>query len=225
MTPSQYAVTVTPRSAGESVWTEQQCVYSVSIGAANKTEADILKGLEWTRSHFDRIAVLIGDSLYAVTLQVQRGLDDSAAQAEALRIADQMIHVLEQRCAPVEIIRTSEVAALRPFLDIEDQLEAAYRFEPAFASSIDSDATSFVARQEKNKRLALEVDSARTLARKYLLREIATYAYLASIGWRVDVYLGRELPTLARIIEGTVPPVLPQLAQRVNISLLPKDKV
>lgn len=224
MNSIQYGIDVTPKSAVETVWKEDRCIYSVSIGAANQTRDDILNGLEWTQSRFPRVAVLVGDSLYAVTLQVQRGHDDGTAQTEAFGIADEIVRMVHERIGALEIIRTSQVASEALFLDVDARLEAAYESVPDFASSIDADANQFVARQHKRNRLALSVDSATALARRYLLREISTYAYLASIGWRVDVYLGRELPTLARIIEGSVPPVSPELAQRINISLTRKDK-
>jgi hypothetical protein len=106
---------------------------------------------------------------------------------------------------------------------MERDLEDACAAIPSLAGSIDSDARSFVTRQAKNGRLAQPVQLAESLARRYLIREVATYGYLASLGWRVDVYLGRELPTLARIMDGTIPAPSEHLARRINISLKRKD--
>ena len=223
MTHQPYTVIITPPSASETVWKEHRCIYSVSIGAANRTVEDVRDGLVWTKNRFPQVAVLVGDSLYAVTLRIQEGLDEAGALAKALTTSNEAVGLLEQKADTIEILRTSRIASDPTFIDIETQLEAGHESTPAFAKSIDADATLFVRRQARNKRLALRVEEAESLSRRYLIREMATYAYLASLGWRVDAYLGLELPTLARILAGTVPAISSHLAERINISLIRKD--
>jgi tRNA-dependent cyclodipeptide synthase len=218
-----YRIIVTPAGAATRVWHESQCVYSVSVGVPDKTVQDLVDGFLWTKAKFDRVAVLLGDSLYALTLQIQRGCSEAEAYAQALNEAEHVVSTLESEVMPLVVFRTSELASNPEFLGIETEIKNAYFSTPAFAGSIEADARAFVRRQKNRNRLALGVPVAESLARHYLVREISVYAYLAAAGWVVDVYLGRELPTLARIMEGSVPAVSPHLARRINISLQPKE--
>jgi tRNA-dependent cyclodipeptide synthase len=217
MMVSEFAVKVTPSSASLDVWKSPRCLYSVSIGAANTTVKDVLDGLFWTRDKFAEVAVLLGDSLYTVTLLIQEGLEETDAQQKATLIADEYLRLITK--ADVPVILTSQLAADGNLLLVESQITAAYESSETFRDSIDSDARGFIERQVQRGRLAGSRGVAEELARRYLLREVAIYAHLADLGWRVDAYLGRELPTLAAMMTGKIPPVLDVLGRRMNISL------
>jgi hypothetical protein len=88
-----------------------------------------------------------------------------------------------------------------------------------FKNAIDIDAKSYVDRQKTRNNIKLNESEALALSILYLKQEVAVYLWLAEHGWLIDLYLGNEIPTLAKIIEGKIPGAPDALKQRVNIGL------
>jgi tRNA-dependent cyclodipeptide synthase len=215
-----YLVKVRPARAREAVWAHSQCVYTVSIGAAHKTVSQVAAGYAWAATHFERCAILLGDSLHRFTLQIQQGLSSSEAATQAHTAGEVIFEELvAQIDGRPEVIRCSEVMQRRAFPEVLRNFLELYEQDGTFARSIDGDALEYVTRQRLTDRLAISIDAAKHLAATYLLEEVSVYALLANDGWFVDVYLGAELGTLEKIMDGDIPAVTGPVAERINISL------
>jgi tRNA-dependent cyclodipeptide synthase len=219
MSTHSYAIRVLPAAARDTALNAERCIYTVSLGAANRTLKEILDGYRWTVAAFPRVGVLIGDSLYATTLQIQQGLAEREASREAFMEADRIVAALDSDAGVQELIRTSRLQGNPAFQSACVEVMRAYDQVSQFSASINEDAASFVRRQAIRQTLRMTVPEATALARTYLLEEVALFGYLAQQGWPQDAYLGDELPTLARMIRGKVPAVIPELGSRLNIAL------
>lgn len=219
MTIQIYKIVVTPTSARHAYLDESRCLYSISLGAPDKTIDDVLEGLAWTTARFQDVAVLIGDSLLVLTLQIQKGLEYSVARTEAASLAGAMASAVRVAYPSMTVFSSEELHLDGSYQRCLARIRDAVTSDGDLSHSIDRDALEFLNRQARRARLALPKDAAMTLAREYLIQEVAIYSHMASVGWRLDVYLGSELTTLAGIINGTVPSPTPELSRRINVSL------
>jgi len=198
-------------------------LYGVSIGSSNKSSDLVRAGYEWTTHHFDRCAILLGDSLFRITLKIQKGLDPSSAVVAAQEAGNSVLATLIGGFeTPPEVFRCSDIMRTAEFGPALHQITKLFDTQSVFRGSIRSDAFSFVERQSVRGRLAIDRETAIDLAIHYLHEEIAVYLVLAEQGWLIDVYIGHELPTLARIIDGNILNAPEALRRRINVSLRPR---
>lgn len=219
----RFAIKTTPHDKISQLKEFDKCLYGVSVGAVNKHIEDILEGYRWAQANFRRCCILLGDSLYRFTVQIQRGISSEEAGRVALfsgkKLAEQMVSRLPR--IP-EIIRCSDVLANPRFSEYLHETQTLHDRNSALRDSLEDDAQIFVRRQAQKGRLAVSVEDAVELAVSYLIEEVAIYGCLAEQGWIVDIYLGEELPTLSKIISGDIPGVTGPLSRRINVSLRAK---
>lgn len=216
----RFAIKTTPPDKSSQLREIDQCLYGVSVGAFNKQIEDILEGYRWARANFRRCCILLGDSLYRFTLQIQRDISSEEAGRIALASGQELAEQMFSRLPRTpEIIRCSDVLANPRFSEFLHETRALHEQNSALRDSLASDAQIFVRRQAQKERLAISATDAVELAVSYLIEEVAIYGCLAEQGWIIDVYLGEELPTLAKIMSGEIPGVTGPLSQRINVSL------
>lgn len=216
----RYSIKVTPKEQHEHLGSFDKCLYGVSVGAINKRTEDLLEGLRWASASFKRCCILLGDSLYRFTLQIQKGVNPEEAERLSLGCGQELLGQIISRLTRLpEIIRCSDILATPRFAEYLEEIEVLHSRNSSFSNSIANDALLFVERQANKGRLAISKESAIELAIFYLLEEVAIYGCLAEQGWLVDVYQGEELPTLAKIICGEIPGFEGPLTKRINISL------
>lgn len=197
-----------------------KCIYGVSIGSRNKSIHVVRGGYRWAVDHFTHCSILLGDSLYRITLQIQNGLEPSLASSTAAAAGDAVLaDLLAGPYANADVIRCSEIMDRLEFGSVLEEIKVLHEGNGDFRESITSDALMFVDRQSRQRRLAVNRENALDLAVHYLHEEIAVYLVLAREGWLVDVYLGDELPTLERITAGQIICVPDVLKRRVNVAL------
>ena len=220
--PQRFKVRITPPHDMSEVVLHSQCIYGVSIGTP-KSLADLVAGYDWARAHFKRCAILLGDGLYRITLQTREGLDETTAARRAIAEGTEVMRGFASSIGTEPEIFRSSSLMLRPEFGMAlARIDSLYESDRKLRSSIDSGAAEFVERQIQNGRLAVSREEATRLSVRYVREEIAVYLLLAEAGWLVDVYLGRELPTLARIIGGEIPAAPQKLKDRINIALTAK---
>lgn len=201
---------------------DKKCLYGVSVGSPWKRLNLVGSGFGWVWEHFPHCAILIGDSLYRISLQITRGLNPVNAAVVSAQETNDMLSELKGHFGKHSlVIRTSEVMEQVRFAGALQLITTLHEENTLLRNSIIGDAAKFVDRQRKNGRLAIEEGRAVDLAIQYLHEEIAVYLVLAEEGWLVDVYLGDELPTLKRIIKGVIPGAPHALTQRINVALRP----
>jgi tRNA-dependent cyclodipeptide synthase len=196
------------------------CLYGVSVSSWIVDLSELRAVWDWTRTQFDRCAVLLGDSLHRLTVQAQMGLDTDASRAEASRRADRMEAQLRAAIGhEAVLIRTSAVAARQEFSRSFSELQEAFGRCADFRNAIRTDALRYCERQVAAGRLNAPFESAIQLSVRYLLEEVATYNLLAQEGWLAETYQGGELYALAKFMRGDFPGLAPALEKRVHISL------
>jgi tRNA-dependent cyclodipeptide synthase len=214
------SASIKPASARGELQRFDRCLYAVSIGGANKPIEDVVEGYRWALGHFPRVCILLGDSLYRFTLQIQHAVEAKAAVEEAHRYSQAVLHALFERVEKVpEVIRCSDVLKHAQFSKNNQEVQDLFENEPRFRASIVADAGEFVHRQALRGRLGVPIEVATALASAYLIEEVAIYGCLAQQGWLVDVYLGSELPTLEKFIAGEFISSTVPLDRRVNVGL------
>lgn len=202
----------------------RKCLYGISISAGGKSPNILRAGYEWAVANFDQCSILLGDSLYRITLQIQRGLNPEEAGRVAYQEGQLSLRAITSTFKPSpRVICCSEVIAMPGFSAALHSVLSYYLNNDSFRDSVRSDASAFVTRQARHNTLAIDSVSAMDLAVHYLHEEIAVYLILSEAGWQTDVYVGQELPTLRRIITGEVDGAPDALRQRVNISLRPRS--
>ncbi|MFA5180618.1 MAG: tRNA-dependent cyclodipeptide synthase [Syntrophales bacterium] len=216
----QYSIRVSPSDQKKNLQRFNRCLYGVSVGVVNQHIEDILKGYRWASEKFKRCCILLGDSLYRFTLQIQKGVNLEESETLARDSGNQLLEEISLRLTSVpEVIRCSDVLKTMLFKEKQKEIYILNSTNDRFRDSIAKDALSFVERQARKGRLAILRRKALDLAIFYLIEEVAIYSCLADQGWLIDVYQGDELPTLAKIISGEIPGVEGSLTKRINISL------
>ena len=219
---SEYKVRITPHRRALPDYNEK-CLYSVSIGAHELKIDQVVHAYKWAAKTFSSCALLLGDGLYRSTLQIIEGISEQDAIIKAeykskLTLDDFNMRI--QELPPPNIIRTRDIIETSEFGSHLETIERLYFGNSRFADSVNEDALWFVNRQKRNLRLGLSVESAIKLSRFYVKQEVAVYSHLAEQGYLIDVYLGREIPTLAKLMTEEIIGGVPRpLVNRTNISL------
>lgn len=184
--------------------------------------------VEWISKHFNKCAVLVGDSVHRLTLQVTRNLSPQDAIDEALRLGEAFIGESQavfnaHMPGKFEFFKCSDIKRKRPeCAAYQESLSRMVENNEDFMASVTQSAAAYVDRRFKGNNLAgitLTRDEVMALAQKYLVEEMALFATIAGMGWTVDVYPGKELPTLIEIAKGKYPGVPEPLTERKNIAL------
>ncbi len=197
-------------------------VYSVSVGA-NRSLNDVVGAYVWAKEEkqYPIDAILIGDGLYKITLAVLEGLKGAEAEHKAIEAGKQLIDSFEKiACIEgVRLLKTTELIATTAFHNAFGRIESFFTSDNIFREAIIKDAFSYVDRQKLNSALKIDEMEAKALSVLYLKQEVAIYLLLAEQGWLVDFYLGKEIPTLAKIMTGEIPTAPEALKRRVNVGL------
>jgi tRNA-dependent cyclodipeptide synthase len=215
-----YRIKTTPTHSLPEFQADRKCLYTVSI-PQHHTIGELVAAYRWTLDRFSECAVLLGDGLYRHTLCALRGLDPPAAMKAASESGDDLLREFAAEFGrPLNrVIRCTELMTTEAFHRALGTVMAFHDRSAHFAEALARDAEAFTRRQALHGRLAVPEATATAHAVKYLQEEVAVYLALARDGWLTDVYLGEELPTLARIMKHQIDDAPEELARRINISL------
>jgi hypothetical protein len=221
----RFKIRTVPKQIPVEELRECKALYTVSVGAVGKSLTEVIDGNKWATETFSASSILLGDGLFRITLQITDGLEEGAASVAAKTAGDRTLEeLIRYSGSSADYIRSSSVMGRPDFFDTLKVIRDIRNRQRAFAASIHADAEVFVERQSRKNRLKIDRKEALTLARRYVEEEVAVYLVLAQQGWLVDVYLGRELPTLRKIIDGELSDISPLLQKRVSISLEAKRR-
>lgn len=226
MTSSYRAVVerVIPVWARDSLKNYSTCYVGISLGNLNFERPRLDAVLGWARAHFHECAVLIGDSIHRLTLQITEGLAEQASLNKALETGEGFVESNRDLLTPtsqssIHIVRFSEISETADYKRYFAEITALYEGDREFAYSVRKSAEAFVYRQRRANKLVASAKPARELSVRYLLEEMSGFAYLVAAGWAVEVYPGAELPALAEIAEGKYTLAPAPLKVRVNVEL------
>jgi hypothetical protein len=216
----RFRIKATPKHALPEFPVNGKCLYTVSI-PQHHTMDELVAAYRWTLDRFSECAVLLGDGLYRHTLCALKGLDPAAAMEAASQAGDDLLCDFQEALGQPagRVIRCSGLMRTDAFHRALGTVTSFHESSAAFVEVLHKDAEAFTRRQAVHGRLAVTESAATAHAVKYLLEEAAVYLTLARDGWLTDVYLGEELPTLARMMQHRLDGAPEELARRVNISL------
>ena len=219
-TRTSFKEIVTPKRYNPKA--KEICFFTISVGTKNQSIEEISAAYLWAKRKYIIKSLLIGDSLYRITLQIREGLTEEEANEKSAQISEKLIsdfQNLTHEKTPVSIKRTSNIIECVDFDKAYAEIESLYKVNNSFKDAVDADAQRYISRQRARKNLRVTPDEGLDLSISYLKQEIAVYLLLAEQGWLVDLYLGQEIPTLAKIMEGELPVAPEGLKRRVNIEL------
>ena len=192
------------------------------MGALDPRIDDLVDSYSSAASLFPRCTVLLGDGPYRLTLRICEGYDQALASGEGIRRGTALLANIRSRVVGhLECVRTSELMGHADFRAALENIERLFETTSSFSDSVLQDAQRFVERQFRQDRVRIPLREALTLSVQYVKEEIAIYLERASKGWLVECYMGAELPTLAKIIEGHIPLAPDPLKKRIAVSLAP----
>ncbi len=200
------------------------------MGSPYYSKARLQAHASWANLHFDRFGFLIGDWLYALTLQATKGLGRSAAEKRALAMGNAMAQIIH------EIVPSTGLDyAVLHWRDLMDNAHYTalhraalqdYRSCPPFKAAVR--AQVFDNLGPRIEGTGFEADPGRdtpatALFDSYILHEIAGLTVISEfLGYPVETYPGRDLAIMARVYGRAFPAlaeVLPDRPQREFISL------
>ena len=222
---------VFPHQLQDSLFKYQKCVLGVSLGSNNFVYSERVEAcIKWICQNFTACVVLVGDSVYRLTVEVREGLKGNEARLEAFHTGQEFLNknsvLFEQysQSCRFEFRLASEIEKQSDFKSYYEELQSLYRKNESFRSLVNSFAQIYLNRgKQVEQEETDEADEQKHLAITYLLEESALFTCLAKEGWTVIVYPG-SIRTFEEISEGLHPEVPEPLKQMVWVSLRLKQK-
>jgi tRNA-dependent cyclodipeptide synthase len=181
----------------------------------------LVEVLTWMHHRFERFEILVGDHLHRHNLMTEDGIDEEQASSQAkAEAADVLARIQRARLEvgyPEMLCRSSWSFYTDPaFGQRVNRFEALHRGNAQFRELVDQTTDAFLLRKQ-----AALLDS--TYARKrsvaYQLEELAMFEVLAEEGLKINVYPGRQLPTMLALVEGRLHGVSSALEQVTLVEL------
>jgi tRNA-dependent cyclodipeptide synthase len=188
-------------------------------------EGDSLRALLlWIVKRFDQCLVIVGDHLCRYNERIFNGLKDDDAIKVAQEAGDSFIlrtRELFQQFPPgkIRLTRWKQHLDTDEYKKSKTLLDHLFISNPDFGESVQKDARSFVTRQAKRDRLAIQPSKAVELSCQYLLEEVAVFSALAEQGWQVELYPGPELRVLVEVAKGKYYTIPEGLKKRISVEL------
>jgi tRNA-dependent cyclodipeptide synthase len=216
---------VAPARLRDQLARGQRPLLGISLGSKNMQGAHLEACLKWLSENFDRYGVLVGDSVYRLTLEITADLSPDEAMMEALRMGREFAEMYRplfaqySRPGQCQVLHLSEVVQIPEFDHYHAQLQQLYDQDVDFQALVHQFAELYLGRGDK-----LIEESADERARKvalavtYLLEESAAMALLQAAGWPILVYPG-SINTFVDIAEGKLPAAPEPLKSLIFVEL------
>ena len=221
---------VFPDSMRNSLCEYGKCVFAISLGSKNFAYNERIEAcIKWIGENFNSCVVLVGDSVYRLTIEVRSKLKGDEALSLALKTGQEFIKerrlLFEQYSGSCqfEFKLLSEIEKRSDFKIYYEELQSLYRKNESFQSMVNSFAQTYLNRGEQITDEQMSDLRQKHLARTYLLEESALFTCLAKEGWLVFVYPG-SIKSFEEISEGLHPEVPEPLKQIIWVSLRLKNR-
>lgn len=216
---------VAPASATHFGDKGNRAMLGVSLGNANFEGARLEASLEWISERYDHCALVLGDSVYRLTLMLLEGICEEDARIKALAAGQEfarewapLLRQFSGRCT-FEILPFSQIEGREGFAGYRDALHALSRDNAEFGASVEAFADLYLGRGDKlDNPYAVDAETAGTIARDYLLEEAALFCLLQEDGWPVLIYPG-SIDSIADLCEGRFPGTPEPLTRLAFLSL------
>ncbi|WP_437915019.1 tRNA-dependent cyclodipeptide synthase [Sorangium sp. So ce302] len=223
---------VAPARLRGAVDTLDRCVLGVSLGGSNAATfhgAKLEAIVRWIAARANHCCVLVGDSLGRISLEVREGMAPDVAEREARALGRRYVAETEaifRRYTTDQITfefrygtEFADHPRFRPYLG---DVRAVYDENAAFRETVHAFASEYLARTARSIGQGEAGPSERwkTIAREYLIEEVALLACFAADGWSALVYPG-SIDSIVEVAEGRFPalPVPLQAFQFISLWL------
>ncbi|MDJ1172537.1 tRNA-dependent cyclodipeptide synthase [Roseofilum capinflatum] len=225
---------VFPSHLRNSLTDYQRCIFLISLGSKNFIQSNRLTAcIQWINQNFQTCTVIIGDSLYRLTLEVRHQSAGETALQEALQAGEEFInqnqHYFEssaQKCQ-FQFKRTSELERIHNthFTGYYQQLENLYQNHASFQAMVNRFSQAYLNRGKEIKIDPGKEDKRQetSLANTYCLEESALLACLVEEQDSPFIYPG-SIKIFEEISEGLHPEVPDSLQRMIWVSLRLKKK-
>lgn len=221
--------TVSPQSIKKTVLKDYDaCMLGISLGN-QKSELDKFQGtIKWISAHFNRCALVVGDSIYKYTLQIQQNLSIKDAISLALTNGQNFIAEHESivaryrdRC-DFDWICMSDVEENINFDIYHKIYKKIYYKDAFFRSQINLSSENYLCGLPNSQKLlsAPLLQKNIDICANYFLEESAIFTCLCESNWNVLVYPGtiKPLQILSKgEIDGVPKPMLKLIQIRLNL--------
>ena len=220
---------VFPRHLRYSLADYQSCIFLISLGSKNIIHSNRLKAcIEWISKNFQTCTVMVGDSLYRLTLEIRHKSTGDTALQEALQAGQEFIDrnrsyfaQWEQHCT-FQFQGTSEmeIKYKSQVIQYYQQLQTLYQTNESFRSMVDRFAQGYL---NRGKEITPDSETEEHphesfLAKTYCLEESALFTCLVEDENLPFIYPG-SIKTFEEISEGLHPEVPEPLQRMTWISL------
>ena len=228
--PCSYKVTIAkvlPRSLKASLNEYQQCVFIVSLGSKNYIDHNRLEAsISWISQHFHACTVLVCDSIYRLTLEVNDQISGQESRTRAFYTGQEFIEqntgLFQRYSAKCRFIfkPSSEIEQHPDFKAYYQEFQDLCKTSESFNKLVNAFAENYLSRGQRTEeeRSGGLLRQKKHLAITYLLEESALFTCLVQEGWQVFIYPG-SIRTFEEIAEGLHPQVPPLLQRIVWVSL------
>ncbi|RCS58397.1 tRNA-dependent cyclodipeptide synthase [Parvibium lacunae] len=189
---------ISPESRATLAQSAEGCLLGVSLGSANFEGARLEACIEWISERYSSCGIVVGDTVYRLTLALLEGLDEETARTRALAAGQQFLETYAPlfrqyagKCT-FSFIPFSQLESHAKLPEYHSALLHMAVADANFAASIDAFAQLYLNRGDKLdvNPFAVSLERAAEIAKSYLLEESALFAVLADMGWQVVAYPG-----------------------------------
>ncbi len=224
---------VFPQNLRSSLSEYQHCVFIISLGSKNFVDSQRLEAsIKWISEHFTACIVLIGDSVYRLTIEIRsREIKGDEATLKALDAGQEFLNQnyllfeqYSQSCC-FEFRLASQIEKQSDFEAYYQEFQSLYRKDESFQRMVESFAYGYLNRIEQTEEGQADelFQRQKHQAITYLLEESALFTCLAKEKWRVFIYPG-SIKSFEEIAAGLHPEVPSPLKQLIWVSLRLKKK-
>jgi len=203
------------------------CFLGVSLENKNFASAKVRGMTEWIARRFSRCAVLVGDSIHRINLEI-RGYSPPDALAEAHRLGVEFIENNSQNLhdpaglTEFEFITCSQVQQFDDYAQYHAALVWLFEHDREFRSSVETFSHAYHTRRPGSLAGMHRLRNQRRSC-DYFLEEFAIFCCLQQRGLDVMVYPG-SFSTLSEITDGRHPKAPAELRELVVVSLQLKGR-
>jgi len=195
------------------------CVLGLSLNNEQFSLPKLQSMAAWIDQRFRKCRILVGDTIYRLTLQIKEHLDEGRSLEKARQIGsatiEQIRHIFDSAVGcQFEIIRCSDIITSSEYSIYYEQLDALVAGDIHFEQSVRNFGLHFLRRNGQ----ATPGPVSLSQSRKYLLEEMAIMCCEYRHGFSVFVYPG-SMTTFAEISEGLHPNAPSELKNITMIQL------
>jgi tRNA-dependent cyclodipeptide synthase len=214
---------VSPPTARKSFEEHDTCFLGVSLENQNFTPPKFKALVIWVSRRFANCAVLVGDGIHRITLEMARSMSPATASIEAVQLGDEFIKensaVLNEFREQTDFwfLKCSDVQRSAAYADYHRRLRGYFEDNEEFRESVYEFGRNYhrnrsdgLAEAELRFRIGRSCD--------YFLEEFAIFCCLKERGLPVMVYPG-SFSTLREVACGIHPGVPAELRDLIVVSL------